>query len=352
MNRTQQRCQPSLGDLVSWRFSQFSKSVWVCKGGSCCIWLLCLLAAGFLPSTVKAQAPLRWKFAEGMSLRYQVEQSLDWKIGVTTEKSDREPQSIGSKIDQTIDLDWRVSELLESEKARIELSVRRIQVVVAAADGTTEEFDTASDAPPRGATAMLAPLYRALIEAEISVTLASDGEMTDLQVSEELLERLKNLPGETAVDPRQLIEQLVKQLTLPLPESATEPPQSWRAREPVTLFDKTGQQAVITYEQMPSTDGDDRQVSISLSASQPAVESNQNSFQLQGTVLFDAEAGRLALSETESTAVAHETSGGKKVLKTLAQTIRVKLAGVPALEPTKASIDPPSKDAIGEDAVE
>ena len=55
------------------------------------------------------------------------------------------------------------------------------------------EYDSKSEAAPTGLGAMIAPMYKAMTKGEFEITMTSRGEVKDVKIPEEVIDRAQEL---------------------------------------------------------------------------------------------------------------------------------------------------------------
>lgn len=177
-----------------------------------------LLLAGLVPAA-RAQVKLRWSFEKGDVYRYTFTQK-------TVTKMDAREQTTGL----TIDLTWKVVEVLPDGTAEIAQTFDRMRYTMEDPRGSAG-FDTDDKGEPEGLIAAAAPVFRALIGPPIRMKLSARGEITDVKVSEELLQAIHSAGPAAAAAGNIGTEEGIKNLTIQtafiLPEEAVDKGKSW-----------------------------------------------------------------------------------------------------------------------------
>jgi len=145
----------------------------------------CLLAWSFfvISSQAAAAEPLVWKFV----MVQEMKTTLDLGPGGETT----------SAVKQTIDMVWKINSVDDEGTASLTQTIDRVRMHITAPGQAEVHFDTASEEPAQGFSAMLAPLLKAMTESPFQVTMTSRGEITQVEVPQALIETLTQGPAGT-----------------------------------------------------------------------------------------------------------------------------------------------------------
>jgi Family of unknown function (DUF6263) len=156
--------------------------------------VLCAVLAGTVlclaQAPAQAQTTLRYKFKVGDLLNYDMQQKMEMKMTVAN-------MDITMDMKQHMDMSWRVVEVDKDGKARIDQKIERIRMTM---DGPGPigkmEYDSKDGKEPEGPIGkVLGPVFNALAGSNLSVTMDSRGEISDVKLPEKLSEALKKLAG-------------------------------------------------------------------------------------------------------------------------------------------------------------
>jgi hypothetical protein len=276
--------------------------VFVCLGVAICCAACC--------SSARCDEPLRWKFKVGEKLDYNMTQEMKMTF----------PQPIN--MHQEVDILWDVQGVNEKGDAVIRLKFERIKMKAAPPDSAEKgaqaiEFDSTSDAQPTGLAALLAPLYKAMIEGEFEISMTARGEVTDVKIPEQVVTVMKNMPDASSMGNMATSEGFKKMLSkgvLVLPQEAPKVDDQWTTKieVPIPIFGaQMTQTTTFRYVGTRKINGtiyavidpgikmhfeEPQKASAQQSASeqfQPQVKDQQSS----GEMLFDIKAGRLHSSQ-------------------------------------------------------
>jgi hypothetical protein len=151
--------------------------------------LTILLAVSQIMLTLACNAAtLAWKFTPGDEQHYRLTQS-------SRLNADSEEGKLLASVEQVLDLNWKVIEVSESNEAKISLEVTAFSFLAKGPDGREVHYDSESTDEAQGYAAMLAPIGKRLAESPLVFTLDPSGEVTDVQLPEDLAEAVKSVPG-------------------------------------------------------------------------------------------------------------------------------------------------------------
>lgn len=252
-------------------------------------------ALGGPAAPARAAAPvLQWKFTEGESLHYQMDQKT-----VTQVKGPN--QDVKTTAAQTLDTTWTfVSVDKTSGTATVTQTIDRVRTKIENPFATFE-YDSKSEKAPEGPfAAMIVPTLKALVGAKFQYKMTPQGELSDIQVPEGLVKALKEA-GPTASNvglfSEEGLKNMIHETSLILPREV-EKGKSWTRQTKIPsppignmLIDKT-----YTYEGT-GADGD----RITLSAKVSLEPDPKSPFEIKlgnqegkGTFSFDSKAGRVS----------------------------------------------------------
>ncbi|QDU87578.1 hypothetical protein Pla175_09430 [Pirellulimonas nuda] len=180
---------------------------------ACCGSLLISAGAAF------GDAPTRWKFAEGESLRMRMRQEM------TTQVNTGDDPPVATEMTQETVVRFDVTEVNNDGSAQATQTIERVVVDAGSAAIKNTHYDSDSDEPADGLGAMTAPLFGVLVGAPITMTIGPTGEVSDVTLDSKLAETLKNNPlAKTSgtVFSEEGIKRIVQQCVTQLPAGALE----------------------------------------------------------------------------------------------------------------------------------
>jgi hypothetical protein len=262
-----------------------------------------LVALAGPPAT--AAETLRWKFAEGDSHRYRLEQT-------TVNTAVIMEQEVKMSIFQTIEMTWAVESVEDGGAARLVQTIDRMRVALES-QFLSFSYDSNDDAPAEGQAAMLEPVVKALVGVPIVLVMTPRGEVREVEVPDELVQRLKDA-GPAAQALQNLaspegMKGLIGQSTLVFPEEAIEGGASWTRQ--VELPTPQGAMTLnntFTFGGLEGS-GDDETAKIDVKMSIDSLKADPNTpFQLDvreqegsGSYAFDTSSGLLRSSQVTQT---------------------------------------------------
>ncbi|MGI9456870.1 MAG: hypothetical protein ACR2NU_09920 [Aeoliella sp.] len=155
--------------------------------------LIGMLVVAVSSTSAVAQEPPVWKLTVGELLRYELVQTTQIDVDAGN------AGSFSTLANQTLDVVWKISKVGDDGAADGVQQIERIQVSVTMPDGLELVYDSSADEPPTGVAAMLSPLYAALLEEVIPITVAADGELVRFEPSEETTDRITGVPATRAM---------------------------------------------------------------------------------------------------------------------------------------------------------
>ena len=201
--------------------------------------LVLVVAASILggSSTGAAAAErLRWKFKEGDTLRFSIEQKMmmDTKGMGIERKSNRT---------STLEFAWKVLSVGAGGEAEINHRTERIRMRAEEPPYMPFEFDSATSKEAQPGFEALSRLLKAEVGAEFTFKMKPTGEITDIKVPEETLKRLREAvpPGSPGAElsEKSLKDTLLQASPPSFPEEPLEPGKTWTtkpARVPLPPF--------------------------------------------------------------------------------------------------------------------
>jgi hypothetical protein len=264
----------------------------------------------FATSATNAQQELRWKFEPGQKLNYNMVQ--DMTIGVAGGPLGDQ----NMKLNQVMNMIWNVVDVNSEGSAVIRQKFDRVTTKMTMPQVGVIEYDSASDQAPVGLAAMLAPMYKALTEAEFELTMTNRGEIKDVKIPEKLLEALKNSPNAAALGDLTTPEgfkKMMSQSALVLPEKQPQTGELSSTKTEMNL--PTGGKQIVEatyrYEGTKEVDG------VTCAVFQPTMKmtyegENQPTIKEQestGEILFNITAGRLHSSKLDQNMVMEQAAG-------------------------------------------
>lgn len=178
--------------------------------------LALFLVASLVPTSIAQQAPeLRYKFQEGQTLPYQLQQSTESTVSING-------QTIEQKLEQTFDVTWKVTKVRGDGSAEIAQTFDRVRLKLDSLLGQME-FDTKDGKEAEGPMAQLGAVFRDLVGGEGSIRVTPRGDVVDVKLPAKAAEALKNvpaLPGGQRMLSEETFQNIFSQAMLSFPEKA------------------------------------------------------------------------------------------------------------------------------------
>jgi hypothetical protein len=302
--------------------------------------LLCML-----PALSTAQEPLRWKFEQGQKLDYDMIQ--DMTIGSTGGPLGAQTMTMRQEMDMT----WAVEGVNEDGDAVIRQKFDRMKIKMTLPPPLgTIEYDSKSGQAPQGPAAMLAPMYKAMTEAEFELTMTPRGEIKDVKIPDQVLAALRNSPGAAAMGDMATPEgfkKMISQGALVLPEEAAEPGKEWTTKVEVNN-PMAGKQVIETTYRFQGVEEQDGTTFAKIEPElkmqfegTPQVQMNVSEQDSSGEILFNVDEGRLQSSNLKQNVTIDITVAGQMMQQKIDQTIEVNVtpAGEEAAESEEQSTE-------------
>ncbi len=289
--------------------------------------LAVLVLAMLVPSILVAQEPLRWKFENGEKLDYNMVQDMTMAMeGGPVGKME-------TKMRQQMEMTWDVQQVNADGSAVIRQTFDRVRMKMTTPGGEIN-YDTDSVEAPAGMAAMIAPMYKAMTEAEFIITMSDRGQVTEVNIPDEVIEALKNSPGAAMMGDLATSEgfkKMIAQGSLVLPENPPQKGDSWSSKVEMEN-PMAGKQTVETtyrYEETKEMDGTtyavirpELKMSIA-STPEQNVQMKVTDQSSEGEVLFNVDEGRLHTSKFKQNVTLDVSVGGQSMTQKIDQTVDV-----------------------------
>lgn len=241
-----------------------------------------------------AAEPLAWNWAVGDEQRYL----LSHEVVLSTDAG--ESGSVGSRLSQSTLMTWSVQSVAPNGDAVLACTTER--VVMRLEDGVQREFiyDSDSQEPPTGLATLIGPVFDAMVAEPFTFTMRPNGEVTDLQVQDELAKVIDRSPAGSLTPDRLL--RGIEQALVVFPDGPIDPGQEWQRQS--TDADQPAAPLVVATtaryvgpqsDEQPGVESFDvrQQVSAAAESSQEVEYTTRLS---EGRLLFARETGRLMQS--------------------------------------------------------
>lgn len=149
---------------------------------------VCVLSA---VSPSNGQELPSWKFSADDRANYQL--VIETQLNIGPEGNLKQLAS----VKQQVDYSWEVTEVADDGSATVGVEVHDYQLQVVGPGGKEVEFDTGASHQPQGFAAMLLPLGKQLSESPVHFKMAPTGQVTIIDLPENLSEAVTSVPGGT-----------------------------------------------------------------------------------------------------------------------------------------------------------
>ncbi|MEQ8847963.1 DUF6263 family protein [Botrimarina sp.] len=286
------------------------------------------LIAAVAPLAATAAEPLVWKWEEGESQRYKSTQSMQMTINAGP------AGKVQTETETTMAMTWSAKEVKPDDAAVLEQQVERVAMSMQGPMGQGMKYDTASDAPPSGMAAMIAPTFEAMVAAPITLTMLPTGEITELSLPEEMTNAMGAMPG--GADMNQMVKQSSQQGFVTFPKEPLEVGQSW-TRQATASTPQMGElvtTTTYTYNGPKEVDGKQLEsigVTLDLDSGknggQGQMQMDFNTVSSDGEILFDRESGKIVSSRLDAENEITMTMGAQSMTNSMTQQVRLDAIG-------------------------
>jgi hypothetical protein len=282
----------------------------------------------FAGISAHAQTTLEWKFSSGQVFKQVISQETKSTAAVGS-------QNIETNMNQTLDVVWKIAEVDDQKVATVEAEITRIRVKISNV-GMNLDFDSEAEVPQEGVAAMLAPAFKAMVNAKFTLKVDPRGKVLDSTISQETLDTLKSLPNMGPMSQminKDTLVSMVQQGMVTLPEEPVEKGDSWTDTMEIDLPQIGTMKAntKLTYEGPEELDGKTLQrVSMQLTSDITPAAGGMFKITLKdqsssGVLYFDAEGGRISHSELKQQMTMSMEVAGNQIEQKMDQTIKATL---------------------------
>lgn len=288
---------------------------------ACGAGLLAVLAFG---SVAGADTTLRYKFKQGDKLNYVMDQKMGMELPGGAGKMD---------MNIAIEMSWNVQSVDKDGKAKIAQKFERIKFTMAGIPGAPAlDYDSKDKKQlPEPFGQMMGPMFDAMSSAEFIVTMAPNGEISDVVIPEKLKQAVAKAGAGGALPGMDFspdgMKRMMSQSGLVLPKDPVAKGKSWdqKLEMPAPGLGSMVMENKYTYEGPTTKNGKTlEQVGLKPTmtfkgdANAPVKMSLKDA---KGTAYFDNDAGRL-VEMTMNQDMVMEAAGQNMTMK---QTVTMKL---------------------------
>jgi hypothetical protein len=284
------------------------------------------LVAFALPALAQTPKMLRHQFREGEQRDVRIDQNLNLSIGIGD-------QNLKVQMKQDIRFRNAVVSVDPNGNARIRQRVTAVKMTSEGIPGAELRFDSNDEEEPKGLAALVAPIFRAMMEGDIHLTMTPRGQILDIELPPAMLtavERAASLPGVADLLSKESLTQMIKQSSVDFPEEGVQQGTSW-STVVETKTPSTGTQVVTTkytYQGEENVEGrvlDKIAMTIDLQfADAPGeVQLKVTDQKSGGALYFDNSAGEMVKSSVEQLMSMDVNAGGNAIKQTLETKVNV-----------------------------
>jgi len=282
--------------------------------------LLALAAALWSAAPAQGQKLLRWKFHAGDKATLVMTMEMQTKVTMQEKPATMTTTSTMDMTTETLAVD-------DQGVASLRQTFDRVRMKMQGPQGVMMEYDSQSGKKPEGIAAMIAPMLEAMVGKPLTTKMDARGRVLEVKLPEGLKESVGKMPGGGMVG-EMFTPEGVKQMAevALLPEQVVRPGDTWACKAGMknpmlgdlkmeTTFrylgterrggkelEKIGMEIVMQFgaDKMQLGGGQEAMVKITAQKN-------------QGTMYFDAEAGRFVESESKSTMAMQISVLGQKI---------------------------------------
>jgi hypothetical protein len=147
--------------------------------------LVCMLAAA---GPARAQTTLRYKYKEGDSIPYKIDQDMKMAMSVAG-------MDIDVTMKMTMDLTWKIKKVTDDGKAEIGFKFGATKIVMDMPPpvGKVEVASTDENEPDDAMGQMMSKMVKGLAKLEMTGMQTDTGELSDIKIPDAALKELKKL---------------------------------------------------------------------------------------------------------------------------------------------------------------
>lgn len=245
--------------------------------------------------TAQAQVTLRYKFKEGEKLDYVMEQKMKMSQNIGG-------MNIQTDMNQNMDISWLVQSVDSQGTAAIKAVIGRMKMSMDTPMGKIEVDSDNKKEPDDPIGKALQPAIAAIGGLEMTYKMDATGQVSDLNIADKFLAKLKNLGGGPGMGDMFSADALKQMATqgLVFPKDAVEKGKSWTNKSNMKMpFGKMSVDTEYTYEGADEKSGATLQkLAVKPKVKLEADPNAQLAVKLKsstgkGTLYFDNTAGRI-----------------------------------------------------------
>lgn len=290
--------------------------------------ILCGLMALVVASSASAQNGLAFKFKSGDKLKYSHSTEMKQAMNVNG-------ANIETGMNQGMEYEWVIKEV-QGSKADMTQTITRFMQKMELPGNQKFAYDSKDGKKPEGPIgAAMAPMLEAMTGAEFSFKMEPNGELSDVKISEELLETIKGNPllaqmGSMFTEDG--MKSMISQASLAFPKEGVAKGKPWsRTVETKGPFGTMKVVSTYTY-QGPEKVGNATYDKIDVKT-ETAIESDPagqaqvtvKSQDAKGVIYFDSKRGLIAESSLDVKLELEVKVMGQTIISNQTNTVKLKL---------------------------
>lgn len=293
------------------------------------------------PAASNKPTQLRWKFAKGQELQYQLVQDLTFS-------------ALGQNTTMTLDITWHVDAVDTEGAATLRYTIDRMRTRVVAGGQAPLQVDSAKTDADDEWSKRAAPVFEATIGQPGRMLISPRGKISDVELPEGMADKLKNSPALGQMGSlfnESFVKQMIESVGLELPEKAVSAGDTWTQSRDINIPGVGVQKVKTTF----SFDGVENRGGRRLAKIAPEVEAslpdeknievtNQDS---SGAIYFDVASGKVSQSDVEYSVQFSLDVMGQKFTQEVGtvSTLKLMAGGEPKSDSASESKSPAGKEA-------
>jgi hypothetical protein len=210
-----------------------------------CLPALAFVALTLLPDPAAAQTTLRYKFKEGETLKYAMDQKMKMTMNIMG-------KAIEMNMDQTADMTWKIESVDSEGNAKLAIKFGRTKMSMDTPMGKVQVDSDDTNEPDDPLGKILHGVIKGMSGMAVTGKISTRGEITDIEMPEKVLKQLKNIPGADQLGDMfspDGLKRMMGQSGLVLPKEAVAKGDNWKNKVDMKLpFGKIVVQFDYTYD--------------------------------------------------------------------------------------------------------
>lgn len=284
-----------------------------------------LCAILLVASPTLGAEPLVWKWKVGDAPRYVMTQTMRMSMDAGAAG-----ETTGSMRQDTL-MQWKVDSVEPNGEAKLTVQTERVVMQNEGPGGQSFTYDSESQDPPMGMAALVAPVYEAVVEHPVYLTMQPSGELKEIKLSDELKAAFDRLPGGAVSG--DMAVQTIRQMVVELPKEPLAVGDQWTN---TVNFDTPGMGSVkvettYTYDGPGEIEGNMYEA-FTPKVAETALDKQRQAVEIEtkdstGEILFDREKGRVYSSRVIREMQVRMKSGEQETVNTIEQAVELRELG-------------------------